>query len=76
MMNPSELELYSTRELIDELMRRTTFLGVVVHTREEARGPWSDGERSFKIRYSPHLDRVEAGRLLAIVSEHMQRNHS
>src|SRR5436190_1642321 len=35
------LELYTTRELIEELMRRTTFLGVVVHSEEELRnGAW------------------------------------
>ncbi len=36
-MRSDELELYSTQELIDELMRRTTFQGIVVHSAEEAK---------------------------------------
>ena len=34
---PGELELFSTEELIDELMKRTTFQGVIVHARDGAR---------------------------------------
>src|SRR5690349_21607573 len=30
-VEPSELELYTSHELIAELMRRKTFLGVIVH---------------------------------------------
>jgi hypothetical protein len=72
-MNPDDLELYSTQDLIDELMRRTTFLGVVVHAREEMRGPWQDGHRTFRVRVSPGLGADEAGRLLAVVGGRIDR---
>jgi hypothetical protein len=70
-MTPGELELYSTQELIDELVRRTTFLGVVVHAHQENRGPWDEGRRVFRVHYNSNLDNDEACRLLAIVSEQM-----
>jgi hypothetical protein len=72
-MPPTDLELYSTRELIEELVRRTTFLGVVVHCGEEFRGPWTHGERSFRVHYNANLEDAEARRLLSVVSEQMER---
>lgn len=73
-MTPGELELYSTQELIDELVRRATFLGVVVHAHQENRQPWDEGQRVFRVHYNSNLDNDEACRLLAIVSEQMDRH--
>jgi hypothetical protein len=55
---PGELELFSTEELINELMRRTTFQGVIVHAR--------DGAKSRQ-----NLAPEEASRLLDVVSQHI-----
>jgi len=71
-MQSSALELYTTRELVNELMRRTTFLGVVVHSDQEYKGAWR-GERSFQVHYNSNLDAGQAGRLLDVVAESMQR---
>lgn len=72
-MEPSELELYTAQELITELMRRKTFFGVVVHSDQELKsGHWS-GARLFKMHYSAHLEADEAGRLLGVVAEHVER---
>ena len=71
-MQASALELYTTRELVNELMRRTTFLGVVVHSEQEYKGVWR-GERSFQVHYNSNLDAGQAGRLLDVVAESMQR---
>jgi hypothetical protein len=49
-MKPGELELFSTEELIDELMRRTTFQGVIVHARDGAKSRHWNGKRVFRIR--------------------------
>jgi hypothetical protein len=72
-MQESELELYTTRELVDELMRRSTFLGVVVQAAEEMRGAW-DGEKIFQVHYNSNLEREEVYRLLDAVTEHMSRD--
>jgi hypothetical protein len=72
-MTPDELELVPTPSLIAELVRRTTFLGVVVQASEEYRKPWTEGERSFRVHYNGNLDDDEARRLLAVVSEQMLR---
>jgi hypothetical protein len=72
-MPPTDLDLCSTRELIEALVRRTTFLGIVVHSGQEHRGPWQHGERSFHVHYNANLDDSEARRLLAVVSEQLDR---
>jgi hypothetical protein len=72
-VEPSDLELYTSQELIAELMRRQTFLGVVVHAEQELKaGPWT-GERLFKVHHNANLDAAEAGRLLQVVARHVER---
>ena len=66
---PGELELFSTEELIDELMRRTTFQGVIVHARDGAKSRHWSGERVFRVRINQNLAPEEAGRLLDVVSQ-------
>lgn len=67
----SELAFFTAKELIDELLARKTFLGVVVHSEQELRGPdWGD-ERLFRVRFNANLDSVQASRLLDTVSEYM-----
>ena len=56
-------------------MRRKTFLGVVVHSEEEHKGPWL-GERMFKVRYTENLSGGEACRLLECIAEHMEKTES
>jgi len=70
-MNPNDLELISTSELVDELLRRTTFQGVIIHARDGAKTPGWQGERVFSVRYNTNLEAEEAGRLLEVVSEHI-----
>jgi hypothetical protein len=74
-MEPTTLELCTTRELVEELLRRKTFLGVVVHSEEELKGPWQ-GERMFKVRFNDNLNAGEARRLLGRVAEHMEQTES
>lgn len=70
-MNAGELELFSTQELINELLSRTTFQGVVVHAIEEAKDRDWDGERMFAVRHNANLETEEAGRLLDVVSQYI-----
>jgi hypothetical protein len=68
---PGELELFSTEELVEELLRRTTFQGVIVHARDEAKSRHWSGERVFRVRINQNLAPEEAGRLLDVVSQHI-----
>jgi hypothetical protein len=70
-MKPGDLELFSTEELIDELMRRTTFQGVIVHARDGAKERHWDGERVFRVRHNANLEPEEVGRLLDVVSQYI-----
>lgn len=70
----SDLAFHSSQELIDELMRRKTFLGVVIHSEEEWRGQGWGSERNFKVDFCPHLDTATGSRLLQIIADHIELN--
>lgn len=70
-MTPDDLELFSTQDLINELVRRQTFLGIVVHSEEEARRQDWPHERRFRVHFNGNLGHDEAARLLSVVSEHL-----
>jgi hypothetical protein len=70
-MNAGELELIATHDLINELLRRKTFQGVIVHAADEAKTPHWTGERLFAVRHNANFDTEEAGRLLDVVSQYI-----
>jgi hypothetical protein len=67
----SELAFCSNQELIDELLRRTTFLGVIVHSEEEIRNRQWGAERVMRVQFNENLDTEQAGRLLDVVAAQM-----
>jgi hypothetical protein len=68
---PADLAFCTTSELIDELLSRHTFLGVIVQSEDEHRSPNWDGEKRFKVHFNDNLSSPEASRLLGTVSEYM-----
>jgi hypothetical protein len=70
-MKLGDLELFATKDLINELLRRETFQGVIVHTLEEAKNHDWNGERLFVVRHNASLGTEEAGRLLDVVSQYI-----
>jgi len=70
-MNPSEIELCATQDLINELLRRTTFQGVIVHAIDEAKDRHWCGERLFAVGHNTNLDTDEVGRLLDVISHYI-----
>jgi hypothetical protein len=75
LMNPAPIEFYTTAELVDELMRRRTFLGVVIHSEQELRGEWP-GEGTFQVHFNNNLDHTQASRLLDAVAQYMSLHHN
>ncbi len=74
-MEPSELTFVTTEELIAELMRRRTFLGVVVHCESEWKGgDWGD-ERNFRVHFNGNLAAEETSRLLSRVAQYIDCHH-
>ena len=73
-MESSGLAFYTVKELIDELMRRTTFLGVVVHSQDDYKSRTWNGDRTFQVHFNSNINAAEACRLLQTVSEYMDRN--
>jgi len=74
-MESSGLEFYTTAELIKELVRRQTFLGVVVHSQEELKGNGWGEQRTFEVHFNANLDVLQTGRLLGTVAEYIERHH-
>jgi hypothetical protein len=72
-MHPEDLELYPTSDLIAELMRRQSFLGIVIHSEEEQKGQEWKGEKIFKVHFNANLDAGQVSRLLGAVTEHMEQ---
>jgi hypothetical protein len=72
---PTDLAFCTTEELVSELMRRKTFLGVVVHSEQEMRSAQWTGEKIFKVHLNENLDAAHAGRLLDTVAAYMMRQH-
>jgi len=69
-MNPEDLALYTTDELVSELLNRQTFIGVLVRGEGDWKGRW-DGERNFKVSFNGNLDAQEVRRLLGVVADHL-----
>jgi len=72
-MNVGELDWVATQDLINELMCRTTFQGVIIHASDEVKSRDWDGERLFTVRHNANLDTEETGRLLEVVSQYIAR---
>ena len=72
-MQGSELAFFTTQELIDEVVRRQTFCGVVVHSADEQKGAGWASERTFKVHFNHNLDAGRASRLLEAVSEYIDQ---
>ena len=71
-MQPSALELSTIPELVEELMRRKTFLGVVVHSAEDYKNRQWAGERIFQVHFNENLDPGQAFRLLDTVAGRLE----
>jgi hypothetical protein len=69
------LELYTAEQLIGELMRRKTFLGVVVQAEEDCKTRKWQGDKVFKVHFNANLSPEQAGRLLDVISDHLDRNY-
>ena len=71
-MDSSDLAFYTTNELVEEILRRKTFLGVVIQSEEDYRAPHWGRERIFKVQYNSNLSGDQAARLLDVVAEYVQ----
>lgn len=71
-MDSSELAFFTTQELINEILRRKTFLGVVVQSEEDFRNRDWGTERIFKVQFNSNLNSGQASRLLDACAEYMQ----
>lgn len=70
-MGPDELELCETSLLIEELLRRSTFQGVIIHAETTPRAAHWAGERIFKLRFNDNFTAAQVGNLLGVVADYV-----
>lgn len=66
-----ELEFYATEELLEEVLRRSSFQGVVVHSRDVAGNHDEPEERTFSVRFNHNFETEDVSRLLDVVSRRL-----
>lgn len=73
-MQPSDLAFFTSYELIEELMRRKTFLGVVVHADNELKQQGWPDEQNFKVKFNSNLSAEKVSRLFNKLAEYIDLN--
>jgi hypothetical protein len=69
-MQSTDLAFCTCDELIQELMKRKTFYGCVIHAAEDHKhDTWE--ERTFRVHFNQNLDQARTGRLLDRVAEYL-----
>lgn len=58
------LELYTTEEMVEEIINRTTFLGVVIQSEEDCKNKNWYGKKAFKIHWNNNLNNKEVADIL------------
>ena len=66
-----ELEFYATEELLEEVLRRSSFQGVVVHCRDAAGNHAEPEEQTFSVRFNHNFETEDVSRLLEVVSRRL-----
>jgi hypothetical protein len=74
-VDSTELAFFTNDELIAELMRRKTFLGVVVQSESDWKQDQWGEERTFRVHFNKNLVTEEASRLLGRVASYMDCHH-
>lgn len=70
-MTVRDLELFATEELLEEILRRSSFQGVVIHAREAVGNGPAVSERAFRVCFNSNFETEEVGRLLDHVSRRL-----
>jgi hypothetical protein len=74
-MAPDELSLYTAEELIDELMGRSTFQGIVIRAEDSYKGgPWK-GEQTYKASWTSNLGDARIEQVLEQVAQGVRRHN-
>ena len=68
-----DLELCSTDELVNELTRRTTFAGIIIHSEKECRGKEITIHQNWDITYSNGFSNRKVAELLEDAVAHFHQ---
>lgn len=72
MIPVNELALATNEELIDELVLRGTFVGMVIRCQDDLRGaPWDGEERYFTISSNDNMSDKQRFKVLMTIAEHL-----
>ncbi len=68
----NNLELATTKELVDELLTRSTFQGIVIHATDAYKGGEWGNEKDFLIHMNDNLSNEERVRVLETFADHLK----
>ena len=70
-----DLEFYTNEELIEELVKRTNFLGTIIFSEKEyLNNDWGKEKRNFKVKFNTNLTNKQVGKLLEHIAQHITEN--
>jgi hypothetical protein len=64
----TSLEFYTSAELVNELMKRKTFMGIIIHSKEEFKERTWQGDKAFHVHVTANLDAGETSLILGAVA--------
>jgi hypothetical protein len=64
----NDLEFYSIEELINEIIKRKTFQGIIIHTEGDCKENKWRGIKDFKVHWNNNLQKHEASQILENMS--------
>jgi hypothetical protein len=74
-MEAGDLELVPTQQLINELVSRRTFLGVIIHSDKDCRNTEWGSDRNFRVHFNGNLDAAQVPLLLDRIAEYVTVHH-
>lgn len=73
-MESSDLELATSQALVDELMRRKTFLGVIIQSRDELKADSWKRDQIFTVHHNSNLSSGQVHRLLDTIADYLDED--
>jgi len=70
--NMNELEYYTTKELIEEITQRNTFVGIILHSFKEAKNKQNPVHEGWDISYN-NISEKQSAELLQKTVEHFNQ---
>jgi hypothetical protein len=69
-----DLQFFTTKDLIHEIMNRKTFQGVIIHAEGDYKSQEWVGAKNFKVHYNNNLEKKETCAILEVLSQTLEED--